>query len=172
MSMRNLKRPVLFPLNEVAAILDEQPQRLREMVHERRLKPALPGGKGKGRQHRFSAAQVYGLANVVLMRRAGLCYSRRHADDIMANWCAMSDKDLAEYLADPDPRLEEEFAVWFQRRVPISARSLKCRELGELLKVQGRLLPIESAIRVKLAGQPADRLAGSQGKAQKEAAKP
>ncbi len=59
--MTRAKKSMLFTIGEAAGILRVDPQWLRDRIKDGSLTPSVRGGRGRGRLHEFSLAQLIGL---------------------------------------------------------------------------------------------------------------
>jgi hypothetical protein len=101
-----------FTLEEAAEICQVKAQILRNWVAAGDITPALPGGKGRGKVHRFSGQQLLGIAAVGAMY-AHRWTSRTQADAVLQMFSDMPDSALLHWLGVvQDARTEEADAAF------------------------------------------------------------
>ena len=54
-----------FTLMEAAEVLEVEPDYLRHLIERKVFRPAEPGSKGRGKQHKFDLIQMYALVTLV-----------------------------------------------------------------------------------------------------------
>ena len=66
----------LYTLDVAAEVSGMEPQTIRDLIVRGAIHPAKPGGKGRGKSHRFSNVQILGLAAWVRYRSEGAPFDR------------------------------------------------------------------------------------------------
>jgi hypothetical protein len=101
-----------FTVEETVDICEVKAQAIRNWVSEGSLTPAVPGGKGRSKPHRFSGQQLLGIAAVGAMN-SHRWTSRTQADAVLQMFSDMPDSALRHWLGvGQDARTQEADAAF------------------------------------------------------------
>jgi hypothetical protein len=153
-------RPVTFTSVETAAIAGVGERKLENMITFKQFKPFIVGTRGKGNGHRFSGQQLYAIAVIGALRRAGKLPSSEYVKEVFDMFEAMSDAALAEFSggeargAEVDDVTEEAITDYFSKRevtgmfdedrTPLTPSDIRCRN-----DMQERFARVDEAIAIR-----------------------
>ena len=151
---------VTFSSAETSAIAGVGERKLENMITFKQFKPFIVGTRGKGRGHRFSGQQLYAIAVVGALQRAGKSPSSDYIKEVFAMFEGMSDDALTEFSggasrgAEVNDVTEEAIAdyvgklevtgMFGEDRTPMTPIDIRCRN-----DMQERFARVDEAIAIR-----------------------
>ena len=101
-----------FTTDEICELCDLPRQTLLSWVNRGIVAPAIRGGKGRSKPHRYSPQQGIGLAVAATLHQGLRGASTRYVAKVMSQMEQVSDADLKRWLCPDGPWDEEVVAGW------------------------------------------------------------
>jgi hypothetical protein len=87
----------MFSLKDVAAVMEEYPQKVRNWVSSGVIVPAVLGSRSRGDQHQFTAQQLFGLGMAHVMWRWN-AYPTDYLTETVEKFSSYTWADVCEFL--------------------------------------------------------------------------